>query len=159
MKKRVKMICFDMDGTIADLYGVDNWLTDLENHNAKPYEVAKPLHDMTALTALLEQATAKGIEIRVITWLAKGADRKYKKETRVAKREWLKAQGFATTKTHCIQYGTTKANCIRNELKTNQTAILIDDNAKVRRGWTLGGTIDPTAENFLEKLAKIIEQN
>ena len=101
MKKRVKMICFDMDGTIADLYGVDNWLTDLENHNARPYEVAKPLHDMTALNALLEQATAKGIEIRVITWLANGADRQYKKETRVAKRAWLKAQGFATTNNTC----------------------------------------------------------
>ena len=24
-----KMLCFDMDGTIADLYGVDGWLKDL----------------------------------------------------------------------------------------------------------------------------------
>ena len=26
-----KTINFDMDGTIADLYGVDNWLNDLIN--------------------------------------------------------------------------------------------------------------------------------
>ena len=38
-----KMICFDMDGTIADLYGVDGWLDDLINKSARPYEVAKPL--------------------------------------------------------------------------------------------------------------------
>ena len=25
-----KMLVFDMDGTIANLYGVSNWLTDLE---------------------------------------------------------------------------------------------------------------------------------
>ena len=36
-------ICFDMDGTIADLYGVQDWLTHLENENVYPYIAAKPL--------------------------------------------------------------------------------------------------------------------
>lgn len=31
-----KMIWFDMDGTIADLYGVENWLEDLRNEVARP---------------------------------------------------------------------------------------------------------------------------
>ena len=41
-----KVIVFDMDGTIADLYGVDGWLKDLRAENPRPYEVAKPLYDM-----------------------------------------------------------------------------------------------------------------
>lgn len=36
-------ICFDMDGTIADLYGVENWFEYLTAENVKPYKIAKPL--------------------------------------------------------------------------------------------------------------------
>lgn len=28
-EKNTKMICFDMDGSISSLYGVDNWLPKL----------------------------------------------------------------------------------------------------------------------------------
>ena len=36
-----KEICFDMDGTIADLYGVEGWLEDLEHFSPRPYEMAR----------------------------------------------------------------------------------------------------------------------
>ena len=36
-----RKIYFDMDGTIADLYGVDNWLEMLINEDATPYRVAR----------------------------------------------------------------------------------------------------------------------
>ena len=32
----LKMICFDMDGTIADLYAVPNWLEKLRAYDASP---------------------------------------------------------------------------------------------------------------------------
>ena len=32
-----KMICFDMDGTIADLYAVPGWLEKLRAEDATPY--------------------------------------------------------------------------------------------------------------------------
>ena len=35
-------INFDMDGTIADLYGVKNWLPYLEAEDTTPYAIAKP---------------------------------------------------------------------------------------------------------------------
>ena len=38
-----KAIYFDMDGTIADLYGVENWLDYLVAEQTKPYREAKPL--------------------------------------------------------------------------------------------------------------------
>jgi len=56
---------------------------------------------------------------------------------------------------HCLQYGTTKANSVRKRLKDGE-AILIDDNKKVRAGWSLGTTIDPTTENIIEILKELI---
>ena len=37
-----KMVCFDMDGTIADLYGVNGWLEYLQAENPWPYLAARP---------------------------------------------------------------------------------------------------------------------
>ena len=150
----LKMICFDMDGTIADLYGVSGWLNDLENHNAKPYEVAKPMWDMEKLADAL---IALGVEIRVITWLAKDSNKEYDAEVRKAKLEWLKAQGFPFDKFHGVQYGTTKANVVRKYLAEGETAILIDDNAKVRKGWSLGETINPTEVDLVEWLMQMVK--
>jgi len=39
----MKAIYFDMDGTIADFYSVENWLEDLRMENVAPYILAKPM--------------------------------------------------------------------------------------------------------------------
>ena len=67
----LKMVCFDMDGTIADLYGVEGWLSMLRNENPLPYEIAKPMWDMKALADVLMALKLAEIEIRVISWLSK----------------------------------------------------------------------------------------
>ena len=38
----MKAIYFDMDGTIADLYGRDGWLDDLMNEYTRPYREVIP---------------------------------------------------------------------------------------------------------------------
>jgi len=144
---KVKMICFDMDGTIADLYGVKGWLKDLQSENPRPYYEAKPMWDMADLADAL---IALGIEIRIITWLSKNSSETYKDEVRKAKLEWLKAQNFPFDKFHGVRYGATKADSVRKYLAKDETAILIDDNAKVRSGWNLGEAIDPTAVDLVE---------
>ena len=48
-------IYFDMDGTIADLYGVENWLNDLRTERTTPYEIATPLCDLERATDLLNE--------------------------------------------------------------------------------------------------------
>jgi hypothetical protein len=152
----LKMICFDMDGTIADLYGVKNWLPKLQNSNPQPYKIAKPMWDMNELREVLIALHNQGIEIRVITWLAMDSTEVYKRMVRQAKIEWLTKVGFPIDHFHAQAYGTTKANAIRKDLGENETAILIDDNAKVRKGWHLGETIDPTTENIIEVLKALL---
>ena len=151
-----KMICFDMDGTIADLYNVPNWLEMLKDENPAPYLDAKPMWDMIRMAEILEKIQQAGIEIRIITWLSMNSTEEYKVAVREAKRAWLEKWGFVFDHFHGVQYGATKADSIRRSLADNETAWLIDDNAKVRKGWHMGETIDPTTCNLLEVLENLI---
>ena len=151
----VKMICFDMDGTIADLYRVDNWLGKLRAEDASAYTEAVAMWDMEELNNVLRALQNKGIEIRVITWLSKDSSEEFKIATRKAKRKWLEKVNFPFDKFHGVQYGATKADSVRNSLASNETAVLIDDNDKVRNGWSLGKTINPATENIIEALKKL----
>lgn len=54
-----KTLVFDMDGTIADFYGVDGWLDDLHASNPRPYEEALPLWDMIELVDVLNRLREK----------------------------------------------------------------------------------------------------
>lgn len=152
----IKMICFDMDGTITDLYAVENWQYMLEHHIPTPYRVAEPMWDMKELALTLMALQNKGIEIRIVTWLAKGATAEYDRQVRNAKIDWLRHYDFPFDHYHAVKFGTTKADCVRKYLAENETAILVDDNAKVRRGWKLGDTIDPTTCNLVETLKGLI---
>lgn len=150
------LICFDLDGTLADLYGVDNWLELLRMEDPRPYIEAEPLWDMEKLSSILNQLINQGWEIRIISWLAKDATPAYNEVVRIAKRQWLEKYNFPYQKAHLVAYGTTKANAIRNAVKKG-SAILIDDNAKVRQGWYMGETIDPMNEDLIARLEDFLE--
>ena len=154
MITEVKVLVFDMDGTIADLYGVEGWLADLRNENARPYRVAKPMYDMDILTTILEQLKMLGWTIAVTSWLAKESSKEYDELVRKAKREWLEKYNFPFDEIHLVKYGTTKANCTR---KLGGYQILVDDNAEVRKGWTLGATIDAN-KNIINELIKLVAE-
>ena len=79
-------ICFDMDGTIADLYAVNNWLNMLRSYDPTPYATAKPMWDMEILANTLNLLRAKGIEIHIITWLSKETTAEYDKAERSQER-------------------------------------------------------------------------
>ena len=150
MMKRT--LVFDMDGTIANFYGVPNWLEDVRNGNPRPYIVAEPLYDMEILNAILNLLKLQGWTIAVTSWLAKGSNKEFDELTRIAKREWLEQFNFPFDEIHLVKYGTTKANCTR---KKGGYQILVDDNEQVRNGWNLGDTINAN-ENILEKLVDLL---
>ena len=152
----LKMICFDMDGTIADLYAVPNWLEKLRAYDASPYLLAEPMWDMEELAFLLEVAQHRGIEVRIITWLSKESTKEYDDMVRIAKRAWLKAYNIPFDHFHGVAYGATKADSIRKALGNDDTAILFDDNVKVRSGWHMGDTYNPTECDICEVLKQIL---
>ena len=151
-------INFDMDGTIADLYAVPGWLEMLRAYDPTPYAVAEPMWEMAEMASLLTQCQSHGIEIRIITWLSKESTAEYDRAVREAKREWLEAQGFPFDHFHGVRYGATKADSIRRYLGEDETAILFDDNAKVRQGWTMGEAIDPIECDILEVLRGLVAE-
>ena len=150
--RETKVLVFDMDGTIANLYGVNGWLEDLRNYNPRPYIVAEPMYDMEVLIAILSLLKLKGWKIAVTSWLSKESTKEYDDMVRKAKREWLTKYQFPVDEIHLVKYGTTKANCTR---KLGGYQILVDDNAEVRKGWHLGDTINAN-ENILEKLVDLL---
>ena len=141
-----KEIWFDMDGTIADLYGVEGWLDMLLNENTKPYEIAKPLVNMRELAKVLNRLIEKGWEIGVISWLAKNGTNDYNKKVANAKIKWLakhlKSVKFA--KIDIVEYGTPK--------QINRNGILFDDEKQNRENW-LG--IAYNVENIIQVLREL----
>lgn len=146
-----KILVFDMDGTIADLYGVEGWLDDILTSNPRPYAVARPLVDMNKLRNILLQLQDFGWHIAVTSWLAKDSTKAYDNAVREAKLQWLNDFNFPYNELHFVKYGTTKANCTR---KHGGRQVLFDDNAKVRNGWHLGEAIDAT--DMMEYLATLL---
>ena len=134
-----KAIVFDMDGTLADFYGVQGWLENLQDKNPRPYIIAEPLVDISTFNFLIEMLKEYGYKIIITTWLSKDSTQDFDNLVRVAKKDWLNRYGINYDEIHLVKYGTTKANCTRNKADYQ---ILFDDNQKIRNGWTLGEAYD-----------------
>lgn len=128
----MKAIYFDMDGTIANLYGVENWLDMLRSKNALPYESAAPLVRMSQLARLLNKLQAEGYIIGIISWLAKDSTETYDLEVKKAKINWLrnhlKSVNFDEIK--IVPYGTPKEKTVNYP-----NGILFDDEEQNRKNW------------------------
>ena len=126
-------IFFDMDGTIADLYGVENWLDYLIASDALPYEIAKPLIKLNTLARVLNKLQKQGYKIGVISWLAKNSNETYDEQVTKAKKEWLKKHLTSVTfdEIHIVKYGTPKQTFAKTK-----NDILFDDEEKNRNDWT-----------------------
>ena len=150
----MKAIYFDMDGTIADLYGYEGWLDMLHNEDTEPYEKCGVLVDAEELRDVLCEFMMRGIKIGIISWSAMNGSKDYNKRTRKAKKNWCD-EFFANifTEFHVVKYGTPKHGVAKEK-----DSILVDDNKNVRDAWH-GDTIDATKDiilalkELLEKLA------
>ena len=142
-------ICFDMDGTLADLYGVDNWLADLRSENTRPYEMAKVLLNMNILARRLNRLQAKGHKIVVISWLSKSGSDNYNKAVTEAKKAWLKKHlgSVKFDEMNIVKYGTPKSLFC-----SSAEDVLFDDEKPNRENW-LGRAYD--VNNILETLATL----
>lgn len=125
-------ICFDMDGTIANLYGVENWLAMLINHDETPYRKATTLVNMNSLARLLNKLQKLGYEIGIISWLAKDSIDEYDERVKKAKLAWLKKhlKSVHFDFIEIVPYGTDK-----NIVCKDSVDILFDDEENNRKNW------------------------
>lgn len=133
-------IWFDMDGTIADLYGVENWLPMVRASDPTPYLIARPLVNLSALARMLNKLQKQGHEIGVISWTSKTGIPEYNAAVTAAKYAWLSKHlpSVNFDEIHVVPYGTPK-----QVFAHSNNDILFDDEAKNRENWT-GLALDVT---------------
>ena len=133
-------INFDMDGTIANLYGVENWLEMLMAEDETPYEIAKPLVNLSLLARYLNRLQKEGHEIAIISWLSKNSTEEYDNKVINAKKRWLAnhLKSVQFDEIIIIPYGTPKENYAFAD-----DDILFDDETPNRKNWT-GKAFDET---------------
>lgn len=127
-----KSITFDMDGTLADFYGVENWIDYLNNEDTTPYKIAEPLFNFQVLARLLNRLQKQGYAINIVSWGSKDGTPEYLKEVEKVKKKWLSKHLHSVNFDNIIitEYGTSK-----REIMNNSRGILFDDNAEVRADW------------------------
>ena len=125
----IKEINFDMDGTLANLYGVENWLFMLQTENERPYKIAKPLINMNSLARILNKLQQNGWKINIISWLSRNSSEEYDEKVIKAKKIWLKThlKSVKWDKMSIVPYGTPKSKC--------GCGILFDDEERNREEW------------------------
>ena len=142
-------INFDMDGTIADLYGTPNWLEMLIAEDTAPYANARPLLHLSSLARKLNALQRNGYNLAVISWLSKSGTEAYNEAVTKVKLAWL-AQHLPSVnwdEIHIVPYGTPKQNFCNSPLD-----ILFDDEERNRNNWT-GRAYD--VQNIMEILREI----
>lgn len=142
----MKKIYFDMDGTIANLYGVDGWLEYLINKDTTPYRIAQPMINFSHLARLLNKLQRNGYTIGIISWTAKNSTEDYDERVAQVKRQWLAKHlpSVHFDEIHIVKYGTPKNTC--------GSGVLFDDEERNRREWN--GTAY-NVNNILEVLRNL----
>lgn len=149
-----KTIYFDMDGTIADLYGVEGWEPNLRRENPTPYRDAKPMMDVVMFNWYCRILQLTGYNLGVISWLSMNSSKSYEEDVTVEKMRWLAryAPLLLEGETHFISYGVPK-----HTVASDKQGILIDDSEPVGQEWQKQGGVWVNAKEIqiTEYLAKL----
>lgn len=150
-----RLLVFDMDGTIADLYNTKDWSHRLDISDASVYSDAAPMVDMSIFTSLLNILRTKGYRVVILTWLSKNADPEFHKNICIEKRQWLNRYGIPADDVIMMDYGTDKYQALMEKYPGAKT-ILFDDDKHVRNSWQ-DMTVDPVSCNINAVLAGLIK--
>lgn len=142
-------IWFDMDGTIANLYGVLGWLEAIINSDTRPYTEAKGIGNLALIARYLNKAQANGHEIGIISWTAKNGTAEYNEAVAEAKKAWLgrHLRSVRWDEIKVVAYGTDK------KVATGG-GILFDDEEPNRIGWGEGAHTPAEIIEVLKALAR-----
>ena len=140
-----KTLVFDMDGTIADLYAVTDWLENIIAENVRPYAIAEPMYNMNKLVNVINRLKENGWRVAIVSWTSKHGSKEYNKAVRKVKKEWLDRYNFPYDELHIIKYGTPKSYCMK---KTGGFQILFDDEEPNRKAWRNGSTVNANEDIY-----------
>ena len=142
-------IWFDMDGTIANLYGVADWLPALIAEDTRPYEVAKGIGNLALIARLLNKVQKNGHEIGIISWTSKNGTPAYNKAVAEVKKAWLGKHLKSVTwnDIKVVAYGTDKRVATGG-------GILFDDEEGNRTNWGEGAYTPAEIVEVLKGLTK-----
>ena len=144
-------IYFDMDGTIANLYGVNEWLKRIRAYDAKIYAEAKPLCNMSTLARRLNQLQAQGVKIGIISWGSKDKNADFLDAVKIEKLRWLRQhlKSVHWDEIHIIEYGTPKSS-----FRSSFDDILFDDEVGNLTDWGMGGFHPDAITTVLKALCR-----
>lgn len=142
---------FDMDGTLANFYGVENWLDYLQKEDVYPYENAKTLMHFSTLARLLNQIQKKGYKLGICSWLSKNSTIEFEIAVTYAKLKWLEEHlpSVSFDEIKIIKYGTPKYKACCDY------GFLFDDEEKNRKEWELSGKGIAFDEKNIFKILKL----
>lgn len=145
-------IYFDMDGTLADLYSVPEWLPKLRECDPSPYLEAAPMVEPEKLVEVLSKLREKGYRIGIVSWLSKDSTKDYDRAVRASKALWLyeNLQRFTFDEIHFVKYGRAKHNVVKDK-----KGLLFDDSDEVLKKWK-GDKIDVKEKNILDVLIGLL---
>lgn len=132
MKKTT--VYLDMDGTIANLYGIENWLPRLRNEDTEIFKECEPMISQSKLLELFPETLYK---IVILSMTPKNATQEYCKNVEEQKDIWLDKFFPKLEKRIYKKYSNNK------NLKNSSESILIDDNEEIRNNFR-GQALDPT---------------
>lgn len=127
------IVYLDMDGTIFDLYGQNNWLERLRTEDDTVFTGDRR---MVTEEVLRTHFPADTYDVRVLSMTPKDATDEYCERVIARKNEWLDRYFPSITKRIYRKYGHNK------NLKNSKYAILIDDSEPIRNSWN-GLAFDP----------------
>lgn len=119
-----QVVLLDLDGTIADLYGEENWLDRLHKEDSEIFKNCKPLITQETLESYYPRDK---YEIRVCTMTPKNASASYHKNVIDQKNQWLNEYFPHLTKRIFLPYGNDK------NIGKSENYILVDDSKEVRK--------------------------
>lgn len=123
-----KIVYFDMDGTIANLYAVTNVFERLDGLDATVYSEALPINKYIDM---LKEFKYMGYKVVILSCLGMISEEKFDKDTISNKNKWLDmyvGKEFIDDRIF-IEYTKHKENYVK------EGGILVDDDDKVLMNW------------------------
>jgi len=142
---------FDMDGTLYDLYSLEDWLEGIVNGVKGYYTNGATLVNMWKLSRVCRRLQKKGIKVNIITWTQNTENGNAIELAKKEKLTWLRKKMPYADTINILPYGTPKSEYMEDNVRN----ILFDDNDKVREEWENKGGIAYTEKNILTILREM----